>query len=93
MKLHTTVTAAQQTVTNLAWDSIPIPGLGEKLNTFGGWVTFLAYFACGIAIVASGGYIAFDYITDGHNRKGVKIAVSAVVGAAVVASGLTIIAP
>lgn len=94
MAIHTTtVTALQQTVTTLAWDAIPIPGLSERMNTWGGWVTFLAYFACGIAIVGGGGYIAFDYFTDGHNKKGVKLCIAAIVGSAVIATGTTLVTP
>ena len=91
MAIKTTLAATHQTVTNLAWNAIPIPGLSDRMNTWGGWVTFLAYFACAIAIVGGGGYIAFDHFMDGHNKKGVKLCVGAIVGAAIVASGTSII--
>lgn len=91
MTVHTTVLAAKQTVTDLAFPPIPIPGLSDRMNTWGGWVTFIAYFACAIAIVGGGGYIAFDHFMDGHNKKGVKLCVGAIVGAAIIASGTAII--
>jgi hypothetical protein len=89
--IQTTLASAKATTTYLAYTPIPIPGLSERLNTFGGWVTFLAYFATGVAIIVGGGYIAFDKITDRGDSKGVKIAIGAVVGTMVIATSATII--
>lgn len=87
----TTVTNEATTVTHEAFQSIPIPGLSDRLNTFGGWVTFLCYFACSVAILVGGGYIAWDKITDHGGGKGVKIAVGSIIGTAVIASAAAII--
>ena len=89
MSIHTTIQAAKTEV--LAFDSVPIPGLSSKLDTFGGWVTYLSYFACIIALIAGGGFIAWDKITEGHNSKGVKASIGAVVGTMVIATSATII--
>lgn len=89
--LQSTLTSAKATTTYVAFNPIPIPGLSDRLNTFGGWVTFLAYFATAVAIVVGGGYIAFDKITDRGDNKGVKIAIGAVVGTMLIATSATII--
>ena len=83
--------ASATATTYVAFNPIPIPGLSDRLNTFGGWATFLAYFACAVAIVVGGGFIAWDKITDRGDSKGVKIAIGAVVGTMVIATGATII--
>ncbi|MCR8897731.1 MULTISPECIES: hypothetical protein [Gordonia] len=84
-------TLASATTTYVAFNPIPIPGLSDRLNTFGGWATFLAYFACAVAIVVGGGFIAWDKITDRGDSKGVKIAIGAIVGTMVIATGATIL--
>lgn len=91
MTVSRSLSTIHSTVTHVAFDSIPIPGLSAKLNTFGGWVTFLCYFACSVAILVGGGYIAWDKITDHGGGKGVKIAIGSIVGTMVIASGATII--
>ncbi|MBM7280506.1 MULTISPECIES: hypothetical protein [Gordonia] len=88
--LQSTLASATAT-TYVAFNPIPIPGLSDRLNTFGGWATFLAYFACAVAIVVGGGFIAWDKITDRGDSKGVKIAISSIVGTMVIATGATIL--
>ncbi|ETA06062.1 MULTISPECIES: hypothetical protein [Gordonia] len=89
--LQSTLASATATTTYVAFNPIPIPGLSDRLNTFGGWATFLAYFACAVAIVVGGGFIAWDKITDRGDSKGVKIAIGAIVGTMVIATGATIL--
>jgi hypothetical protein len=91
MTIRSTVHAANTHVSNLAFDPIPIPGLSDKLNTFGGWVMSLSYLATGVAILIGGGYLAWDKITDHGGGKGVKIAVGAIIGTAVISSAGSII--
>ena len=91
MGIRSTVHAANAHVTNLAYDPIPIPGFSDKLNTFGGWAMFLAYSATAIALIAGGGYIAWDKITDHGGGKGVKIAIGSIIGTAVVSSAASIL--
>ncbi|MBR7193810.1 hypothetical protein [Gordonia sp. SCSIO 19800] len=88
--LQSTLASATAT-TYVAFNPIPIPGLSDRLNTFGGWATFLAYFATAVAIVVGGGFIAWDKITDRGDNKGVKIAISSIVGTMVIATGATIL--
>ena len=42
--IHSTFATTLSTVTYHAFPSIPVPGLSDKLNTLGGWATFLSYF-------------------------------------------------
>lgn len=91
MSIHTSVAYAKSQINYVAYDSVPIPGLSEKLNTFGGWATFLVYFATGIAILVGGGYLAWDKVTDHGGGKGVKICVGAIAGTMVASSATTII--
>jgi len=79
------------TVDVYAFDPIPIPGVSERLNTVGGWVTGLVYFACIIALLIGGAYIGWDRISDHGGGKGVKIAGGTVIGAIVIASATGII--
>lgn len=89
--IHSTFTTTLSTVTYHAFPSIPVPGLSDKLNTLGGWATFLSYFACAVAIVVGGGYIAWDKVTDHGGGKGVKIAIGAIIGTMVIATSATIL--
>ena len=89
--IHSTVASTLSTVTYHAFPSIPVPGLSDKLNTLGGWATFLSYFACAVAIVVGGGYIAWDKVTDHGGGKGVKIAIGAIIGTMVIATSATIL--
>jgi hypothetical protein len=91
MSIRSTVQAANTQITTVAFDPIPIPGLSDKLNTFGGWAMSLSYMATGIAIIIGGAYLAWDKITDHGGGKGVKIAVGAIFGTAVISSAGTII--
>jgi hypothetical protein len=91
MSIRSTVHAANAHVTTVAFDPIPIPGLSDKLNTFGGWAMFLAYLATGVALIVGGGYIAWDKVTDHGGGKGVKIAVGSILGTAVISSAATIL--
>lgn len=90
MAIRDTLTTARTEV--LAYDSIPIPGIADRLNTFGGWVTFACYSACGIAILVGGGFIAWDKITDNHGGgKGVKIAIGSIAGTMLISVAATVI--
>ncbi len=89
MSIRSTYQTAQTQV--LAFDPVPIPGLSEKLNTFGGWATFLAYFACAVALVVGGGYIAWDKVTDHGGGKGVKVAIGSIAGTMVIAASATML--
>lgn len=91
MSIRSTVQAANTQITTVAFDPIPIPGLSDKLNTFGGWAMGLAYLATGIAIIIGGGYLAWDKVTDHGGGKGVKIAVGAIIGTMVISTSGTII--
>ena len=91
MSIRSTVQAANVHVTTVAVDPIPIPGLSDKFNTFGGWAMFAAYLATGVALIVGGGYIAWDKITDHGGGKGVKIAIGSILGTAVISSASTII--
>ena len=91
MSIRSTVQAANVHVTNVAFDPIPIPGLSDKLNTFGGWAMSLSYMATGVAIIIGGGYLAWDKITDHGGGKGVKIAIGAILGTAIISSAGSII--
>ena len=91
MSISTTLRSARTQVDTVAFDSVPIPGLSDRLNTLGGWVTFLVYFATLAALLIAGGYLAWDKVTDHGGGKGVKIAIGAIGGTMVAASATTII--
>ena len=74
-----------------AFDSIPIPGVSDRINRLGGWVTWASYTACLIAFIAGGGYLAWDKVTDHGGNKGSKIAVGAIIGSIIIASATAVI--
>ncbi len=74
-----------------AFDPQPIPGLSDRLDKLGGWVTWLVYGACLLAFGVGGGYLAWDKISDHGGNKGPKIALGAIVGSMVVASATAVI--
>lgn len=91
MTIRSAVQAVNAQVTTVAFDPVPIPGLSDKLNTFGGWAMGLSYLATGVAIIIGGAYLAWDKVTDHGGGKGVKIAVGAILGTAVISASSTII--
>lgn len=91
MSIRNSVNAASTQVDYVAFDAIPIPGLSDRLNTLGGWVTGLVYFALVLALVVGGGYLAWDKVTDHGGGKGPKIAIGSIIGTMVAASAATII--
>ena len=74
-----------------AFDSIPIPGVADRINRLGGWATWASYTACLIAFVAAGGYLAWDKITDHGGNKGTKVAIGAIIGSIFIASATAVI--
>lgn len=92
MTIRSAVQAVNAQVTTVAFDPIPIPGLTDKLNTFGGWAMGLSYLATGVAIIIGGAYIGWDKVTDHGGGKGVKIAVGSILGTSVISSSATVIA-
>jgi hypothetical protein len=73
----------------LAFGSPP-PGVGNKLQMLGGWVSYIAAWAAGLAFVASGAVLCWAYFSGHGSSRAMKGLGGACIGTVVIAAAAAI---
>lgn len=64
----------------------PPPGVGAKLNTILGWITFVAAWSAGVAFVLCGGILCWAYFSGHGSSRAMKALGGACAGAIVISA-------
>ncbi|MCD0486105.1 hypothetical protein LO771_27915 [Streptacidiphilus sp. ASG 303] len=64
----------------------PPPGVGTKLDTILGWITFVAAWSAGVAFVACGGTLCWAYFSGQGSSRAMKALGGACVGSVVISA-------
>lgn len=63
------------------------PGVGPKLNLIGGWISYVAAWAAGIAFVVCGAMLCWMYFSGHGSSKAMKALGGACIGTVIITAG------